>query len=430
MPSSVPATRARIMSIVARWTPLRNWDTVYQHGYPTLIAPRRHDLRRASLVCASCSSWRTEQAPATPHGRAFMSEGALAGVRVVDLTSYVPGPYASMMLADLGADVLHVESPTGDPARALPDRLEGDSALHAWLGRGKSSRVIDLRSAAGHDELLSIVEEADVLIEGFTPGVAERLGVGPEICRARNPRLVYCSIAGEGEGIPAPGHDISYTARTGVLDQCADVNGTPVAIGPLISDISAGLHGSIGILAALIERERSELGQYISVSLMGSALAFAGPQLMKAIAGATPQRGRDLNLGGDPAYRTYGTGDGRHIVLGGLEPKFWSKLCALLERPELVEMRTEDPDRTHRELEELFRSKPRHYWDALLDDANVCYSPVNTLDEVLSDQRIRAAGLLVGEGGATRIASPLRLSRTPPDSARPAPPWVDAQESH
>jgi len=347
----------------------------------------------------------------------------LTGIRVIDLSTYVPGPYASMLLADFGAEVIAVESPAGDPARSLPQRIGDDSALHSWLGRGKSSIRLDLKSTEGRARLDGLLAEADVLIEGFTPGVTARLGIDADTLRAAHPRLIYCSISGEGSsGSTAPGHDINYTARSGLSSQLTDAEGYPVPSGALIADMSGGLHALVGVLVALIERDRSGLGQVIDVSLLGGAMAFAGHQIMKALSGHSPQRGIDLNLGGDPAYLVYRTSDDRYISIGSLEEKFWDRLCRVLERPELREARTSDPVGTRRELERIFATRTRAEWESLLEPAGVCFAPVNDLEEALADPRVAAAGLVErGASGRTLLRNPIRLSRTPADDRRPAP---------
>ncbi|MBX3093756.1 MAG: CoA transferase [Cryobacterium sp.] len=345
---------------------------------------------------------------------------ALAGLTVIDLTSFVPGPYASMLLADLGARVIQVEPPGGDPSRSLPYRRGDDSALHAWIGRGKSSLVLDLKTTADRDRLFELVAVADIVIEGFAPGAAHRLGVDYEACQRVNPRIIYCSIAAVGdsaESVGVPGHDLDSVARAGVLDQLRDAAGSVISAGPLFGDISAGLHAAVGILAAVHYRERTGIGQRVGVSLLGGALAMAAPQLVKALAGAVPEPGKDLNLGGDPAYRAYRARDGRWFVLAGLETRFWEKVCRLLGRDELIELRQSDPSRVARELENLFATQDRDAWAALLEHEGVCFGPVNPLSEVAADARIVESGLLAD----SRLNSPIHLSATPPDSSRPAP---------
>lgn len=344
---------------------------------------------------------------------------ALAGLKVIDLTTFVPGPYSSMLFADLGATVVHVEPPSGDPSRTLSYRHGSDSALHSWLGRGKSSITLNLKLDEQKIEFLNLVAEADIVIEGFAPGAARRLGVDYEACRRVNPAIIYCSISSTGQSAHSdgfPGHDLDAVARAGVLDQLRDADGNVINAGPIFGDVSAGLHATVGILAALHYREKSGEGQFVDVSLLGGALAMAAPQLIKTLSGTTPAHGQDLNLGGDPAYRAYRARDDRWLVLAGLEQKFWERACLLLGREDLIKLRYTDPATTTSELERTFATQDRAYWDALLEDEGVCYAPVNTLDEVASDPRIVASGLISG----SRPNTPIQLSLTPPDPTRPA----------
>lgn len=355
-------------------------------------------------------------------------KGALDGLKVLDLSMYLPGPYASMLLADLGADVIHVEPPTGDLVRVIEPSVGGDSALHHWVGRNKRSCTVDLKSQEGHELFLGLVRDADVVIEGFTPGVAARLGVGYDDCRVVNPDVVYCSISGAGhghDGSGSPGHDINYLARSGFLDQATDAAGSPVPIGPPIADVAAGLHAAVGILAALRHRDSGGGGQFIDVGLMGAALAMTGPQIVKALAPKPMPRDRDHNLGADPAYRTYRTKDGRHVVIGAFEGKFWIRLCTLLEREDLISLRHSEPDKAASELAGIFRTHDLQHWNSLLDDANVCYSPVNRIDEVSRDPLVLARqDFEISEGHAgllTSMRNPIRLSATPTATRSGAP---------
>jgi len=347
----------------------------------------------------------------------------LHGIRVLDLSTYVPGPYASMLLADFGAEVIAVEPPGGDPARSLPARIGGDSALHSWLGRGKSSLRLDLKVTEDIERLRALAVDADVFIEGFTPGVAARLGVDAVTLRALNPRLVYCSISGEGpRGTAAPGHDINYTARSGLSSQLVDNTGVPVPSGALVADMSAGLHATVGVLVALLERVRSGEGQEVDVSLLGGAVAFAGPQMVKAIAGDRPERSVDLNLGGDPAYGVYRTRDDRFVALGSLEEKFWTRLCAVLDVPHLHDRRASEPTAVRTELERIIAGRTRDEWSEILEPAGVCFSPVNDLEDALADPLLTHAGLIGrNPSGHAVIRNPIALSRTPADDSRPAP---------
>lgn len=352
--------------------------------------------------------------------------GALEDIRILDLSAYLPGPYASMLLADLGADVIHIEPPSGDAGRAVPPAAGSSSALHQWVARGKRSLVLDLKNDKDHERFLALVAECDVVIEGFTPGVAERLGVDYEACAARNSSVIYCSISGLGSqfsGADAAGHDINFVARAGLLDQARARDGSVVAFGPPVADISAGSHAAVAILAALHYRERSARGQRVEISLLGSALALAGPQLVKALAPRPLGREFDHNLGADPGYRTYRAADGHYLSIGALEPKFWSRLCTVLGRSDLLGLRTADPARTICELEELFATRPRAHWDAMLGSSGACYAPVNSIEEVIDDPYVRERqDIVVGpHTHAGQPRNPIVMSLTPvaPTSVAP-----------
>jgi len=351
--------------------------------------------------------------------------GSLQGVRVLDLTTYLPGPYATMLMADLGADVIQVEPSTGDPGRHVPPRHRDSSALHQWVARGKRSVSLDLKLTSDHDVFMNLVRGCDVVFEGFTPGVAERLAVSYSDCVDVKPDIVYCSISGLGhdyEDGRSPGHEINFAARAGLLDQVRDSVGAPVAIGPPLADLSGGLHAAVGVLAALRHRDRTGQGQFVDVSLMGSALALAGPQLVKQWTAEPVAREHDHNLGADPAYRTYAARDGRHLALGGLEAKFWTRLCEVIDRPDLRDLRVLDPGRAAEELSKMFAAKDRCEWDELLEDAGVCYSPVNTVGEVGADRHVVGRGDLdVSLEGDVSLRNPIRLSATRSKPTGPAP---------
>lgn len=356
---------------------------------------------------------------------------ALGDLKVLDLTTYLPGPYASLLLADLGATVLHVESPAGDPARHRPQRIGDDSALHWWLGRNKLPVTLDLKSDVDRVRFRRELVDADIVLEGFVPGVARRLGVDYETCVEVNPAVIYCSISGYGQdGADATqaSHDINLAARAGLLDQARGNDAEPVPIGPPLADLAGSLHVVVAVLAALHHRERTGQGQYIDVSLFGSILALTAPQLMKAVAGAPPEPETDLNLGADPGYRLYRTSDGGHVAVGALEEKFWGELCRLLDRPDLVGERVSRPGWVAGELATIFANHDRTHWRDVLGSAGVCVSVVNRVDEVAADPWVRETGAMPDAGDSSglgpTVAGPIRMSRTPPSLTRPAVPFA------
>ena len=347
--------------------------------------------------------------------------GALAGLRVLDLTMYLPGPYASLMLADLGADVIQIEPPSGDLARLVAPAVGADSALHNWVARNKRSCVVDLKSDGGQRRFRQLLRDADVMLEGFTPGITERLGIDYQSCRKINEDIVYCSISGGGHGhqmASAPGHDLNYLARSGFLDQTVTEQGSPATIGPPIADIAAGLHAAIGILAALRHRDAGGGGQFIDVSIMGAALTLTAPQQVKANAPKPLDRALDHNLGADPAYRLYQTRDARYVAIGAYEDKFWIRLCERLGRVDLIALRRDDPAAAAARLCDTFASRDLHEWNALLLDADVCYAPVNRIQDVPADRLVALRGDFVDGGDVPAVAgqlrNPIRMSKTPP----------------
>ncbi len=295
----------------------------------------------------------------------------LQGLLVVDLTRYLPGPFASRELLRLGARVVHVEPPEGDPVRVLAP------AWHAVLNTGKESVVCDLKAERAF--AAALIGQADVVLEGFRPGVAERLGVGPE---AASERAVYCSITGFGEGDGRAGHDLNYLGWAGML---AD---TAPALPPMpIADLAAGALGAANeVLAALLERERTGRGSRLVVSMTDNARRLVDYRLHDQ---------RRLLTGGLACYRIYGTADGRHVTVAALEPKFFVRLCELLERPELAARQGDaDQEPLAAELAAVFATRPLAEWLELFDGEDACLGPVATLDEALPPEPLPAASAL------------------------------------
>jgi crotonobetainyl-CoA:carnitine CoA-transferase CaiB-like acyl-CoA transferase len=341
---------------------------------------------------------------------------ALAGLRVLDLTRLLPGGFCSLLLADLGADVIKVEDTgAGDYLRWAAPHVEGAEpsaagAMFLALNRGKRSIRVDLKADGGPEVLLRLARSADVLLESFRPGVMDRLGVGYARLREENPRLVYCAITGYGQDGPfaaRAGHDLNYLARVGVLAQ-ADEPAPPAA---QIADIGGGaLMAAFGILAALRERDRSGEGQLVDVSMADGALSWlAMPSAAYLASGTVPA---DLT-GGLVCYRTYRCADG-WVALGALEPKFWRAWCLGVGREDLVDRQFED---AHREVEAVFAARTRDEWAAFGEQHDCCLEPVLGLDEALESELVRARGMVV-DG---MLGTPVKLSRTPAEPARGGP---------
>lgn len=356
-----------------------------------------------------------------------MNGGALAGLRVVDLTRYIPGPYCTQLLAALGADVIKVEEPPfGDATRAVPPALEGESVTFALLNRGKRSIVVDLRRDEGAGVVRRLADEADVFVEGFRPGTLARRGLGAEELRARNPRLVYCSLSGWGSQGPLAaraGHDIGYAARSGLLDANRDAAGEPRVPAFQAADMAGALTAAIGILAALHERARSGVGQVVETSLLGAALGLMTVPLGRARA-AGEGRADEL-AGAQPCYGVYRCRDGRHVAVGALEPKFWEALVEGLGLPELRGLQWDEPRRAavRARLEQAFLQRDRDQWLACFEGTDACVEPVLDAREAVDQPQAEPYRVedAVGSSRLRAVGVPLSFSRTPARVESPAP---------
>ncbi|MGP3986060.1 CaiB/BaiF CoA transferase family protein [Streptomyces sp. 3N207] len=351
-------------------------------------------------------------AAAEEHARAAAG-GPLAGVRVVELAGIGPGPFAAMTLADLGADVVRVDRPGGGALAVAPE--------YDVTNRNKRSVMLDLKQQAGVAAALSLAERADVLVEGFRPGVAERLGIGPEVCLARNPRLVYGRMTGWGQEGPLAeraGHDIGYIAVTGALGMTGPAEGPPVAPGNLLGDYAGGsLYLVIGILAALHHaRGPQGAGQVVDAAIVdGTSHLTAMIQGLLAAGSWRDRRAANLLDGGCPFYGTYATSDGGFMAVGALEPAFYTEFVRLLG------IADEAPPREDLaawgELRELiaarFASRTRAEWTDVFQDTDACVAPVLSLTEAPSHPHLAARGTYLEHSGITQPAPAPRFSATP-----------------
>lgn len=367
-----------------------------------------------------------------------MSAGALAGVRVLDLSRLLPGGFCSLLLSDFGAEVLKVEDTgMGDYVRWSPPTYEGvepsaASALFLALNRGKRSIRVDLKQERGREVLMRLAAEYDVLLESFRPGVLDRLGVGYERLREANPGLVYCAISGYGQDGPLRdrvGHDINYLALTGVLGLSGEPGGPPVQAAGQIADLGGGaLMAAFGILAALRERDASGEGQLVDVSMADGALSWLGMAAARHLAdGAPAERGRGELAGGLLCYRPYACRDG-HVALGALEPKFWLEFCRGVGREDLVERQLDPPGSpAHAEVELVFLERTREEWAAFGREHPCCLEPVLGLEEALDSELVHARGMVVSldQPGAhepvRQLGAPVKMSRTPARGPAPGP---------
>jgi crotonobetainyl-CoA:carnitine CoA-transferase CaiB-like acyl-CoA transferase len=367
--------------------------------------------------------------------------GALDGVRVLDLTRLLPGGFCTLLLADLGADVLKVEDPAGgDYIRWMPPYYGGEqqqregtaSAYFLALNRNKRSLRLNLKDPRGRDVLLRLVEDYDVVVESFRPGVMDRLGVGYAALRERNPRVVYCPISGYGQDGPLTarsGHDTNYLALNGLLGLTGRRGGPPIQSAGQIADLGGGgLMAAVGILAALMERERSGEGQMVDISMTDGALSWLAMVAARYFAEQrVPHRGEPELTGGIACYFPYETKDGRWVALGALEPKFWQNWCNGAGRPDLIEKQFEHPDsEAGAEVAAVFRERTRDEWAAFAGEHDCCLEPILDLDEALASELVRARGMVVeleqpGIGAVKQVGAPIKLSRTPPDTTGAAP---------
>ena len=345
----------------------------------------------------------------------------LDGLRVLDLTLFLPGPYLTLALADHGAEVIKIEPPgEGDPTRHLGPKDGPSTVYFRNLNRGKKSVVLDLKDAPQREALLKLCESADIFVESFRPGVVERLGVGYEQVRARNPRIVYCSISAfgqQGAYRDRPAHDLAVEALSGVLSMTLGADGKPTIPGLPLADLLAALQGLAGVLMALLARERTGKGDYIDIAMHDSILAgsanILGPTLAE---NRQPVARHERSTGGSAFYRLYQTADGRHLALGGQEMKFVRSLLGALGRLDLAPL-CERPG-PHQQpvmefLEGVFRSRTLQDSLTFLSGLDVCYAPVNTLPEALE---VAADKLLRDELGRRHLAPPIRFRDQP---ARP-----------
>jgi crotonobetainyl-CoA:carnitine CoA-transferase CaiB-like acyl-CoA transferase len=355
--------------------------------------------------------------------------GKLTGTRVVDLSQFLPGPMLTLMMADQGAEVLKVEPPGGDPARALGPFEAGQSVWFRNLNRGKRSLTLDLKTEAGCDRLWRLLEGADVLVEGFRPGVVARLGFGYEAVAARNPRLIYCSISAFGQRTRLaghPAHDLAVQAMSGFLSVNAGADGVPGVPGAPSADMAAGLTALAGVLMALIGRERTGRGDYLDVAMLDALLPWCSHIVGAAIAGGEPPRARSQrSLGGAALYNVYRTADHRFVVLAGREPKFASRLLTALGRPDLIALAGLPEGAPQAPLvaflRDTFCRRTRADWISWFADKDVAFAPVADFREAFADPHIAERGLLVQLDGAHQIAPALRFASEPDWSPRPAP---------
>jgi len=354
-----------------------------------------------------------------------MNSDILSGIRVLDLSLFLPGPYCTVILADFGAEVIKVEPPRGEGLRWYPPFLENDESAYFFaFNRNKKSLTLDLRSSRGKEIFLELCQEADVIVEGFRPGVTRQMGIDYESVSQLNEQLIYCSITGYGQDSPMgdePGHDINFQAVAGTLDICGIER--PVLPGIPIGDVGGGTFPALSsILLALIARGKTGKGQYIDIS-MADSLFFYLPIVMANSWGMDQPAGRgEFNLSGSYGnYAVYETKDHKFVSLGALEQKFWRRFTEKIGQPEWGEKYADvvlDKDFS-KKIAVIIATKTREEWVKIFEGSKCCFTPVNSMKEA---EKYMESRMLTHLDGQKIIGNPLKLSLNPPDVTRnPAP---------
>lgn len=358
----------------------------------------------------------------------------LDGYRILDLSRLLPGPYCTMMLADLGAEVIKIEEPNyGDLTRLTPPRVKEEGSLFLTVNRNKKSLTLNLKDPRGVEAFLKLVPKADVIIEGFRPGVVDRLGIGYQHTSAINPQIIYCSLTGYGQTGPMAqrsGHDINYIGMGGALGYTADAKGTPVIPAVQIADLGGAMVAAVSILSALLARQRTGKGQYLDVSMLDATISLMPFIASSFFAGENLEVGAHTTLTGYyPFYSVYKTKDGKFLSLGALEPKFWQAFCEAIGKKDWIERqfgKGKDRERLFTEMRSLFLSRTRDEWLKLFAEKDVCCEPVLNIAEALSSPQAAERAMIFEmehpvEGPIRQIGSPFKFTDTPVRMHSPPP---------
>ncbi|SFU22364.1 CaiB/BaiF CoA-transferase family protein [Mesorhizobium sp. YR577] len=360
---------------------------------------------------------------------------ALDGINVLDLTRLLPGAFATQILADMGADVLKIEQPDGgDYNRAFPPIAKSESGSFLLLNRNKKSLTLNLKTAEGKEVLRALARDADVLIEGFRPGVMERLGLSYQSLAKENPGLIYCAISGYGQTGPwrlKPGHDMNYLAEAGALQLFGKAGEGPIVPGLSIADVGGGsLMATTGILAALLSRARTGKGQFIDISMHDGAISWLALHAADALfAGIEPKGGERPFIGQAPCYNVYTCSDGGYVALGAIEEHFWHRFCDAFGTPQFRNRQWpegEEAEVQKAALQERFMMQTRDEWVAELEAVDIPFGPVLGIREALETDHAQARGMLSQvdhpvEGAVPQLGFPIKMSGTP-CAIRSAPP--------
>jgi len=346
----------------------------------------------------------------------------LDGLRVLDLSLFLPGPYLTTVMADHGAEVIKLEPPSGEPVRTIGPRANGESVWFRNTHRGKKSIVLDLKDPAGLAALHDIARTCDVMLEAFRPGVADRLGIGAAAMTALNPRLVYCSISAFGQGGPLrdrPAHDLAVEALAGTLSVNLGQDGRPTNPNIPVADATASLLALSAILMALYRRERTGRGDVVDLAMFDATLSWL-PNATGAVFAEDrpPVVKHERQWGGGSFYNIYATRDGRYVVLGGSEHKFVENLLRALDRLDLIEGAAGPPGPGHDAakafLAETFTTRTRDEWEAWFEGRDVCFAPLLDLHEAFARPHVAARGMLVRDAeGNLHIGTPIRFRDEP-----------------
>lgn len=347
----------------------------------------------------------------------------LEGIRVLDLSLFLPGPQLTQMMADHGAEVIKLEPVNGgEPNREIGAKLDGVSVFFANTHRGKKSIQLNLKTAEGREAALKLAENCDVMIEAFRPGVVDRLGVGYAAVSARNPAIVYCSISAFGQAGPyvgKPAHDLATEAYAGILSVNQGADGAPVIPGIANADMLSSMMGLSGVLMALLRRKDTGEGDYLDLSMMDSLIASMPNNLGTVFTEKrSPVAKQERSWGGNAMYRIYATKDGKHIVLGGTERHFAEALFAKLGRPDLAAYCQQPPGPTQAPATEyltaVFKTKTQSEWVEWFADVNAAFAPVNDLRQACDDPQIRYRKMIVeDERGWEHIGIPIKFEKEP-----------------
>ena len=345
-----------------------------------------------------------------------MNHKPLEGVRILDLSRLLPGPFCTLILADLGAEVIKIEDlEGGDYIRAMAPFIDGQSAYFLALNPGKKSLSLNLKAAAGREIFLELAATAGVVVESFRPGTVDRLGIGYAAVKAVNPRVVYCSISGFGQDGPdrdRAGHDLDFIARSGILDLCGRRGAVPTIPPVQIADLSSAMYAAAGILAYLREAERTGEGRLLDIGMLDSAVSWMVMPVAEYSAGERGGRGRLPLTGKHPCYNVYKTRDGRDISLAALESKFWCAFCGAVGRTDLLPLQFSEKPKDLAKFEKLFSGRTAAEWQALLAGTDFCCEVVPSIAEVLNDPQLEHRALVIapapGAPAVTRVGHPLR----------------------